>query len=167
MIKTEGFQNIKSLKVSLEAFLTDEIKQIKVSESLLKDYVKEELPEILKTGGLAFRDKKTLEWKKYREYQVPNGRHLGIWSGETYYALTKMKSTKNVGINIITDPGYAEYGYERDDGCEKYINFNPVYTNEFIEKQTEKYEKRVREAVAKKINRIENAEYNEKVIKND
>lgn len=171
MIEINGLKHFTKLVASLSGFLKDEVKQVKARRDFIKDFRLELLPEILNTAGSniddPFKDKKTLEWKKYRKFNVPTGWYRGIWTGETYYALWTGKSTENVGIQQLIERDYIEYGYDRDDGATPYINFNLGFTDKFLEEQEEKYKNRVEAILNKKITAIENAKYNEKVVERD
>lgn len=168
MININGLEDINKMIASFNSFLKDEVKQVKITEPFLKDFRKEELTQILNTAGSnidePFNDKKTPEWKKYREFSVPTGWYLGIWSGETYYALMTGKSTKNIGIQSTVESGYIEYGYGSDDDRAKYINFNLGISDTFYDEQQKKYSERFEKIIEKKIENINNAKYNEKVM---
>lgn len=168
MIKVQGFNDISKMVASLESFLRNDVEQIKTTKPFIKDFRQQEIPEILKTAGeniqAPFRDKKNKEWKKYRKFAVPTGWYKGIWSGETYYALWTGKSTTNIGIHQVVEPGYVEYGYDTDNDSSKYINFNLGLSDNFYNEQQNKYYERALKMIEKKIELINMAKYNEKIM---
>lgn len=121
---------------------------------VLKDWQKNEVIEIAKTGGnnigQPFKDKKTTEWQKYRKYKVPVNWCLGVWTGATLYSLMKGKGVG--GINIIKriEPRRIEYGYQGN----KYINFNVGVSKSFIDRHTEIIKDKVENYIKEGINKI-------------
>lgn len=138
----EALKTAEKLRKGLSIFLSiekNEKLKTKWMESVLKDWQREEVLKIAKSGGeyigQPFRDKKGGHpFKKYREYEVPIGWSLGVWSGATLYAL--MKGMNAGGIRIIkkVDGESIEYGY---NATHKYINFNVGVNKEWLRSQSE------------------------------
>lgn len=143
-------QKIAAIYLSLEK---NEALKTKWMEAILKDWRKNEVLEIAKSGGQnigqPFRDKKGGHpYKKYRKFNVPVGWCLGVWSGATLSAL--MKAERQGGINIIKEVSgdSIEYGYQ---ASHSYINFNVGTTKEWLEKQKEFLIQKTQEYIEKNL----------------
>lgn len=130
----------------------DENLRKKWMKQILKDYKKNEVVEIAKSGGdnigKPFRDKKTKEWRKFRKFNVPVGWCLGVWTGGTMYSLIRGKANKPV-TTIIENVGADSFTYGFKGS--KYINFELGVTNDFKVRSEEYLRKQVEEFFSKNL----------------
>lgn len=130
----------------------DEGLRTKWMKNLLKDFKKNEVIAIAKSGGSnigkGFRNKKTKEWRKFRKYNVPVGWCLGVWTGGTLFSLMKGSANKPV-TTIIEKVGANSFTYGFKGS--KYINFELGATQDYINRSELYLKERVEEFFSKNL----------------
>lgn len=119
----------------------------KQNEKFLLNWKNEELEDIFKTGGKNIKmpmrkKKKNPNWFKFRKFSSPPFDYLGIWTGETRYALVRgFKVGKKINIFKRISKNRILYGYKakyRSRDITKYINVNLGVSKKFLNKEAER-----------------------------
>lgn len=115
---------------------------IGINYSTIKNFRENELPNIVSSSGANISKpfyKKKNDNKKFREYNVPSNFIAGVYTGETYYALSNDTNTKNIKIVKTIKNNFLYYGYESNTPR----NFNIALSSQFLQSETKHYRDRI------------------------
>ena len=113
-------------------------------EKFLLNWKEGELENIFKTGGRninnAMKPKKNNpNWFKFRKFPAPSQNLLGIWTGETRYALVRgFKVGNKIEIFKRISNNKLQYGYKakyKSKDITKYINVNIGISEKFMNEE--------------------------------
>ena len=116
-------------------------------EIFLDNWKDTDFENIFKTGGQNIKNpmrskKNNPNWFKFRKFPSPNQNLLGIWTGETRYALLKgMKVGKKIDVFKRISNKKIQYGYKakyKSKDITKYINVNLGISKEFLDSEAKR-----------------------------
>ena len=119
-------------------------------EIFLANWKDTDFENIFKTGGQNIQNpmrskKNNPNWFKFRKFPGPNQNLLGIWTGETRYALLRgMKVGNKIDVFKRISNKRIQYGYKakyKSKDITKYINVNLGISKEFLDSEAKRIAK--------------------------